>query len=100
MATSFGSSDPPDTLGLALAAMSPRYISDDVKPRPVIRLPDPLRNWPWPRFVSPYYDECKRASDAWFRGFNAFSPKAQLAFVKCNFSMEMPSHSLRLRDGN
>jgi len=56
--------------------------------RPVIRLPDPLRNWPWPRAVNPHYEVCKEESDAWFESFHAFSPRAQVAFVKCNFSTE------------
>jgi len=72
--------------------MAPKLAADGGAARPTIRLPDPLRNWPWPRFVSPYYEECKRESDEWFEGFNAFSQKAQVAFVKCNFSTQGPDH--------
>lgn len=53
---------------------------------PVIRIPDTLINWPWPRIISPYYEQCKAESTAWFEGFKAFSPRAQKAFNRCDFS--------------
>ncbi|KAM6508217.1 Delta(6)-protoilludene synthase [Fusarium falciforme] len=53
----------------------------------VIRISDLLRHWPWPRAISPHYEECKHESDAWFGSFHAFSPEAQVAFNKCNFSL-------------
>jgi hypothetical protein len=52
----------------------------------IIYIPDTLRNWPWPRDVNPYYAVCKKESSAWAEGFRAFSPKAQKAFNKCDFS--------------
>ena len=76
--------------------MSPHSAVDGGGVRPLIRIPDPLRNWPWPRLVNPHYDECKRESDAWFQSFNAFSQKAQLAFVNCNFSTEDTNHTVPL----
>jgi hypothetical protein len=55
--------------------------------RKVIRIPNPLRHWPWPRAINSHYEERKRESDAWFASFHAFNPKAQVAFNKCNFSL-------------
>jgi len=49
-------------------------------------LPDTLANWPWPRTLNPHYEVVKAETDAWFRSFNALSPKALLAFEKCDFS--------------
>ncbi len=43
----------------------------------VFRIPDTLTYWPWPRKINPHYEEVKAASDAWFRSFKAFGPKAQ-----------------------
>lgn len=56
-------------------------------PQPLIHLPNTLRNWPWPRAINLHYEECKRESEAWIESFQAFSPKAQRAFNKCNFSL-------------
>lgn len=50
-----------------------------------IRLPDTLANWPWPRTLNPHYEIVKAETDAWFRSFNALTPKALLAFEKCDF---------------
>ncbi|KZV99788.1 putative terpene cyclase [Exidia glandulosa HHB12029] len=58
--------------------------SPDVE-QPVYCLPDNLRNWPWLRCINPFYEEAKKASTAWIRGFRAFSPKAQKAFESCDF---------------
>ncbi|KAK0670689.1 isoprenoid synthase domain-containing protein [Cercophora samala] len=52
-----------------------------------IHLPDTLRNWPWKRTINPHYEDCKRESEAWIESFQAFSPKAQQAFNRCNFSL-------------
>lgn len=54
--------------------------------QPVIRIPDTLVNWPWPRTVNPHYERCKAESTAWLEGFKAFSPRAQKAFNRCDFS--------------
>ncbi|KAM7195873.1 terpenoid synthase [Rhypophila sp. PSN 637] len=53
----------------------------------IICLPDTLRNWPWPRTINPHYLECKTESEAWIKGVRAFSPRAQKAFNRCNFSL-------------
>ncbi|KAM7187058.1 terpene cyclase [Naviculisporaceae sp. PSN 640] len=55
--------------------------------QPIIRLPDTLRNWPWRRTINPHYEECKTESEAWIESFRAFSPRAQKAFNRCNFSL-------------
>lgn len=52
----------------------------------VLRLPHTLASWPWPRFINPNYEDCKRESSAWAESFHAFGPKAQIAFNKCDFS--------------
>lgn len=51
-----------------------------------IYLPDTLAEWPWPRAINPHYAEAKEESQAWAASFNAFSPKAQHAFNRCDFS--------------
>ncbi|KAK4107373.1 terpenoid synthase [Canariomyces notabilis] len=55
--------------------------------QPVIHLPDTLRHWPWPRTINPHYEDCKRESEAWIESFRAFSPRAQRAYNRCNFSL-------------
>ncbi|KAK7020181.1 hypothetical protein VNI00_017829 [Paramarasmius palmivorus] len=55
-------------------------------------IPNTLRSWPWPRFINPNYEICKVESSAWCESFNAFSPKAQKAFNKCDFSGWMFLH--------
>jgi hypothetical protein len=49
-----------------------------------IRLPNTMANWPFPRMINPHYKEVKEECDAWFRGFDAFTPKSQRAFDKCD----------------
>jgi hypothetical protein len=53
------------------------------------RIPDNLQNWKWPRHLNPYYAEVKAASAAWARSFGAFSPKAQYAYDRCDFSTSL-----------
>jgi len=53
----------------------------------LIHIPDVLRNWPWPRDLNPYFEQCRAESDGWIRSFNVFSPQAQTAFNKCEFSL-------------
>lgn len=61
------------------------------------RLPDTLRNWPWPRKINPHYAQCKEESSAWCESFQAFSPKAQQAFNRCDFSTtKFPPNSQHL----
>ncbi|KAJ7123606.1 terpenoid synthase [Mycena epipterygia] len=53
----------------------------------IIRLPDTLTQWPYPREMNAYYDEIKRESSTWLESFNAFSPKSQSAFNRCDFNL-------------
>lgn len=52
-------------------------------------LPDTLRNWPWQRIISPHYREAQAESVAWLESFHPFTPAAQRAFNKCDFSMHL-----------
>ncbi|KAF8882265.1 terpenoid synthase [Infundibulicybe gibba] len=58
------------------------------KPGPNLyfKIPDTLHNWPWRRHLNPHYSICKMESAAWFETFEAFSPKAQDAFNRCDFT--------------
>ncbi|KAI0062662.1 terpenoid synthase [Artomyces pyxidatus] len=49
-------------------------------------IPDCVENWKWPRFLNPHYPEVKAESAAWARSFGAFSPKAQDAYDRCDFT--------------
>ena len=51
----------------------------------IIRLPDTLARWPFPRRVNPFYPDVAEESSSWLRSFNAFSPAAQRAFDRCEF---------------
>lgn len=53
----------------------------------VIHIPDMLRKWPWPRALNPHFEQCRAESDRWIRSFKVFSPAAQAAFNKCEFSL-------------
>lgn len=69
----------------------PNILSDmSAKPSTGVRfyIPDTLRNWPWPRRLNPHYAVCKAESAAWCESFKAFSPKAQNAFNRCDFSKQ------------
>jgi len=48
-------------------------------------IPNTLESWKWPCRINPHYLEVNAASAAWLRSFEAFSPKAQDAFDRCNF---------------
>ncbi|KAF7376984.1 Terpene cyclase [Mycena sanguinolenta] len=67
-------------------------------------LPNTMSDWPWLRRINPHFETVKAESEAWFRTFNAFSPKAQKAFEKCDFcrlaSLAYPAlNKQRLRTG-
>lgn len=49
------------------------------------RLPDTLKDWPWPRQINSHHDVVKAEATEWLHSFNAFSPKAQAAFDACDF---------------
>ena len=55
--------------------------------RPIkIFIPKVLSRWPWPRQINPHYAVVKKEADAWLASFQPFSPKAQDAFDRCDFS--------------
>jgi hypothetical protein len=65
-------------------------------------IPNNLESWKWPRHLNPYYPEVKAESAAWARSFGAFSPKAQYAYDRCDFStsrgiLYYPTRSLTSR---
>ncbi len=43
-------------------------------------------NWKWPRRVNPHTADIKQECLDWVATFGAFTPEAQKAFDKCNFS--------------
>ncbi|KAF8871969.1 isoprenoid synthase domain-containing protein [Infundibulicybe gibba] len=47
------------------------------------RIPDLLRNWPWPRRINPHYSVCEMESTAWCEAIGTFSLKVQDAFNRC-----------------
>ena len=59
--------------------------SDEYRPAKVF-IPNTLARWPWPRRINPHYATVKKESAAWTASFGAFSPKAQHAFNRCDFS--------------
>jgi hypothetical protein len=56
-----------------------------------IFIPNVLARWPWPRRINPNYAVVKKEADFWMTSFQAFSPKAQDAFNRCDFSQCFPS---------
>ena len=50
--------------------------------------------WQWPRRINPNYAVVKKEADAWLSSFQAFSPKAQDAFNRCDFSKCFLSYSV------
>jgi hypothetical protein len=51
-----------------------------------VSLPDLEANWNWPRRLNPHIHEISQECSDWAVGFKAFTPQAQKAFDKCNFS--------------
>lgn len=50
-------------------------------------IPNVLAKWPWPSQINPNYATVKKEADAWMASSQAFSPKAQDAYERCNSSM-------------
>ena len=62
-----------------------------------IFIPNVLARWPWPdRRINPNYAVVKKEADNWMASFQPFSPKAQDAFNRCDFSKWCPSYSCRI----
>ena len=71
--------------------------SADSRGRPTrVFLPNVLARWPWPRRINPKYAVLKQEADTWITSFRAFSPKAQDAFNRCDFSMRLSSWPVRV----
>ena len=66
--------------------MSTQVAQTEAQKPQVYCLPYTLRNWPWQRIISPHYRSCQAESVAWLESFKPFSPEAQIAFNKCDFS--------------
>ncbi|KAG9318942.1 terpenoid synthase [Chiua virens] len=59
---------------------------NDIRPTRVF-VPNVLARWPWPRRINPNYAVLKKEADAWVASFQAFSPKAQHAYDRCDFNL-------------
>jgi hypothetical protein len=71
--------------------------NDDKSCRPTrIFIPNVLARWPWPRRINSNYAVVKKESDAWMATFQAYSPKAQDASYRCNFSKSFPLYLVRI----
>jgi hypothetical protein len=64
------------------------------KPLKKIFIPDLLARWPFPRRLNQHYPKVSAESCAWLESFQAFSPKAQQAFDRCDFSKTWPITTL------
>ncbi|ROV94058.1 hypothetical protein VMCG_08230 [Cytospora schulzeri] len=60
----------------------------------IVHLPDLQGNWKWPRRINPHTEEIRQESLDWAASFGAFSPRAQVAFDKCNFKQLRCSNDL------
>ena len=52
----------------------------------MLNLPDILQDWPWERQINTHHEAVASEATVWLQSFKAFSPKAQDAFDRCNFS--------------
>lgn len=57
------------------------------QPLKKIFIPDILARWPFPRRLNQHHCKVRAESSAWLESFRAFSPKAQQAFDRCDFSL-------------
>ena len=55
----------------------------------MLRFPDVLESWPWPRRVNPYFHEVKAESDAWIESFHCFDAQGMKVFNYCNTSKSL-----------
>ena len=61
-----------------------------------IFIPNVVARWPWRRRINPNYAVVREEADAWITSFQAFSPKAQDAFNRCDFSKFFLLYSARI----
>ncbi len=66
--------------------MSPHHVPPESDAAQAISLPNLEANWKWSRRVNRHTGEIKDECLEWAAGFGAFTPEAQKAFDKCNFS--------------
>ena len=61
-----------------------------------IFIPNVLARWPWPRRINPNYAVLKEEASTWITSFQAFGPKAQDAYNRCDIGKPCPSCSVRI----
>lgn len=66
----------------------------------ILRIPNTLAHWRWPRAINPNYEICKVESAAWAESFRAFNSKAQQAFNRCDFNLLASFAYASLNKGN
>ena len=44
----------------------------EAKPEQILRIPDTMADWPWPREINPHYEEISADSMAWICKFGTF----------------------------
>ncbi|KAK4185224.1 terpenoid synthase [Podospora australis] len=52
----------------------------------LVKVPDMLREWPYPRRLNPHYEQVKAEGLAWINQFRLFDPESQDAFNRCDFA--------------
>ncbi|KAJ6534215.1 terpenoid synthase [Mycena capillaripes] len=50
----------------------------------MMRIPDPMKEWPWPRQINPHHQEVSAQSIAWLHSLQLLSAKSQRALDKGN----------------
>ena len=70
-----------------------KNINESSRPTRIF-IPNVLARWPWARQINPNYAVLKKEADAWITSLQAFSPKAQDAAYRCDFSKCFPSYSV------
>lgn len=51
----------------------------------VIKLPDLIGDWPWPRVVNPHYDVCLKESLTRMKQFTGLSPEEKRILARGKF---------------
>ena len=77
LAISISSPDPASTKSILVNG-------EDGRLQAYLYLPNTMVEWPWPRKISPYYEEVTAESNAWLKSFKPFTPASQYAFDKCD----------------
>ncbi len=54
----------------------------------ILRVPDTMSAWPWPRKLNPSYEEIETKSKAWLSSFKPYlTPESQNAHNKCSVGL-------------